>query len=151
MATYNMGEWPQSPQRRIKQKLSTFTRTIDFSIKPVEASTYVETSWAAGDIIEFIGVRAGSTVLGVTVDIKKVLSGGRFEIGDGTYRGRWGSYNMDTLGHIDPHSGLVEGNDQYLFPHTYPTTDTIDIRIQSATPTKGRAQVFVYVLEPARK
>lgn len=151
MATYNMGEWPHSPQKKIKQKFSVVTRTIDFRVPPTEGSTYTITAWAANDIIEFIGIRAGQTVLGLTVDVKETLAGGRFEIGDGTWRGRWGSYNMDIAGPIDPHSGKVEGNEQYLFPHTYTTNDTIDIRIQSGTPTSGRAKICVYLVEDARK
>jgi len=149
MATYNMGQWKQCPQRKVKQKLSTITRTIDFAIQPI--SSGFAAAWAAGDIIELIGIRAGQIVLGVTVDIKKKLVGGRFEVGDGTHRGRWGSYNMGTEGVIDPHSGVVEGNDQYFFPHTYASSDTIDIRIQSATPTSGRAQISVHIIEDDRK
>ena len=57
---------------------------------------------------------------------------------------------MDTEGVIDPHSGVIEGNDQYFFPHTYATSDTIDVRIQSATPTSGRAQISVHLIETER-
>ena len=149
MATYNMGQWKQCPQRKVKQRLSTITRTIDFAIQPI-ASGFA-TAWAANDVIELIGIRAGKIVLGVTVDVKKRLADGRFEIGDGTHRGRWGSYDMDTEGVIDPHDDSIEGNDQYFFPHTYATSDTIDIRIQSATPTSGRAQISVHLIEDDRK
>ena len=151
MATYNTGEWPQNPQRKIKQRVNTITRTIDFSVTPIVTSPYATATWADGDIIEFIGIRAGSTVLGVTVDIRKRSGAVRFEIGDGTQRGRWGSYNMDTTGLVDPHSGKVEGNDQYFFPKTYATSDTIDLRIQAGTPTSGIATIYVHLIEANRK
>lgn len=149
MATYNMGQWKQSPQKKAKKQFSVITRTLDFAIQPI-ASVKTAAAWAGGDIIELIGIRAGQIVLGVTVDIKTKLVGGRFEIGDGTRRGRWGSYNMDTTGVIDPHDDSVEGNDQYFFPHLYSASDTIDVRIQSATPTSGRAEISVYIIEDNR-
>lgn len=155
MATYNMGQWKQNPQRKARKVFKAISRVIDFNIDPVTDAAGTTTTWAVGDIIELIGLRAGTTILGVDVEILKrcLPAGARVKIGYGSDTDRWGTWKIDgtTLGQLDPESDNKQGGVVNNFaPLTLSSTDTIDILLFNKIMTAGRVKLTVYVLEDAR-
>jgi hypothetical protein len=155
MATYNMGQWKQNPQRKARKVFKAISRVLDFNIDPITDAAGTTTTWAVGDIVQLIGIRAGTTVLGVDLEIMKrcLPAGARVQVGYGSDADRWGTWKIDgtTLGQLDPESDNKQaGIDNSFSPLNFSSTDTIDITLFNKIMTAGRLKVTVYVLEDAR-
>lgn len=155
MATYNMGQWKQNPQRKARKVFKAISRVLDFNIDPITDAAGTTVTWAVGDIIQLIGLRAGTTVLGVDLEILKRCTPdtARVKIGYGSDTDRWGTWKIDgtTLGQIDPESDNKQAGIENSFsPLNFTTTDTIDVLLFNKIMTAGRLKLTVYVLEDAR-
>jgi len=155
MATYGdtAQEYPYKVEKRRKQKYSLITRVIDLTNNlPVTDAAGTTTAWAAGDVLEAIGIRAGQTVLGVQLEIltKSGDSGDVVDIGYGSDAVRWGRFNLsDSTGVKDTLSHSVMIEDIFLQPLYFAAKDTIDITIRKAA-IQGKIRLIVHVLEDDR-
>lgn len=179
MATYgdNPREYPHLSQRYRKQKYSLIQRVVDFANLPITggnkdhkaggASGRATTAWAAGDVLEFIGVRAGQTVLGITVDVIEPSgdSGDWVEIGfEATGQAaRWGRVSLyqevraddqmlpfaDHLVQAKATAVLNKSAGMFGAPYYFTSKDTIDLTIGKAA-LVGKIRVVVHILEDDR-
>lgn len=155
MATYDMGQYRVNPQRKARKVFKAISRVIDFNIDPVTDGAGGTTTWAVGDVVELIGLRAGTTVLGIDVELMKrcLPAGARVQIGYGDDTDRWGTWEIDgtTLGQLDPESDKKQGGVYNNFaPLTLTNADTIDMVLFNKIMTAGRVKLTAYVLEDAR-
>lgn len=155
MATYNMGQWRLSPQRKNKKAFSEYTRMLDLSYPPYATSGNVAvgtTAWAVSDVIEMIGIRSDQVVLGVEVEVKKKCStaGARIQVGYGDDPDRWGTYKITSTGTKDPESDDVENGVANFAPLRFSSSDTIDIKLFNKVVTDGIILLKVYILDNDR-
>ena len=156
MATYDMGQYSINPQRKTRKVFKAISRVVDFNVDPTTDAAGTTTTWAVGDVLEVIGIRAGTTVLGVDLEIMKrcLPDTARVKIGYGSDTDRWGTWKIDgrTLGQLDPESDKKQGGvEQNFAPLTFSSADTIDMIMFNKIMTEGRIKLTVYVLEDARR
>lgn len=154
MATYRK-EYGYTKVRRRKQKYSILERVVDFSKLPITNGMTITTAWAADDVLELIGIRAGQTVLHVECEILKrdVLATAFVQIGDGDNVSRWGTLEIGGTKSTTKKANMVDalGVDFYGAPKYYGTKDTIDLTLgKGATLTTARIKLIVHVLEDDR-
>jgi len=170
MATYGdyPREYPYIPQKRKKQKYTLVTRVVDFTNNlPITSGGYTDnrsastntTAWAATDVLQFVHIRVGQTVLGVQLEIL-TASGDNADtvsIGYGTDADRWGTYNLSKTAEVKDYP-LADGaaQDDYLGnagligePVYFSSADTIDITINRAV-VQGKIRLIVHLLEDDR-
>lgn len=160
MATYNSA-YRYNPQRRKKQRYVLIERVIDFTNNlPYDANKRnlntdptATIAWAAGDILEAVGVLAGQTVIDVQVEVmtKSTDSGDFITIGDGNNRERWGLVNLYHTS-VPTAAQLADiGLDRpaQWAPFYYSSADTIDIYIGKAA-LQGKIRLIVHMLEDDR-
>jgi len=150
-----MGQWKQNPQRKARKVFKAISRVLDFNIDPITDAAGTTVTWAVGDIVQLIGVRAGDTVLGIDIEILKRCfpAAARIQVGYGSDADRWGTWKVDgtTLGQLDPESDNKQGGVTNNFaPLVFSSSDTIDVTLFDQIMTAGRIKLTVYVLENTR-
>jgi hypothetical protein len=157
MATYNK-EYYYSRQRRKNQKYALIERIIDFAKLPmtsghIEKGQINTTAWALNDVLEAIHLRAGTTVLGVQVEVLTASadSGDRFQLGYGSIPSKWGVYSLygQTSQDIDNTGFRDQGSFHQSDWVYFSSADTIDIKIRKAA-LQGKIRLIVHVLEDDR-
>jgi hypothetical protein len=157
MATYNK-HYPYTNVRRKKQKYSLLEKVVDFGKLPITSGKWphpgaATTAWAAGDVLQFLQVRAGQTVLGVQVEIltPSTDSGDTIDIGYGDDTVRWGRVNLSESSGVKSYP--VTDSDVALQnfgePLYFSSADTIDLIINKAV-IQGRIRLIVHILEDDR-
>jgi len=155
MATYgdSAQEYPYKPARRRKQKYSLVTRVLDFTNNlPVTDAAGTTTAWAAGDVLEAIGIKAGQTVLGVQLEIltRSLDAYDVIDIGYGSNATRWGRYNLSSAVEVkDTLASTAAFDDMFLEPLYFASKDTIDVTIRKAA-LQGKVRLIVHLLEDDR-
>jgi len=155
MATYTMSHYRVSPQRKAKKVFKTVSRVVDFSIDPVTDLGGGTTTWAVGDVLEVIGVRAKTTVVGVEIEVLKrcLPNGAKIQLGYGSDTDRWGTWKVDQESRVtplDPASDNKLGGAESFTPLTFSSSDTIDMVLWNKIMTEGRIKVTAYLLEDAK-
>jgi len=160
MATYTMTEYTAAPQHRKKMKLSLFEKTISFAKAPNINSFGQTLAWAAGDVIEFIGLRPGWIVVGFTAEVVKPTtpdskSGHTITVLDtfGDSIGWFRTGNDGITGRIVEYYGQDSGsgmeNGLFFSPIEAYMSDTIDLKISHAF-TTGVVKITLYIMEEDR-
>jgi hypothetical protein len=146
MATYTAAYFSDIKQHKYDKKVSVVEKVVnlggDYPARKFPNGNDYETGipYAVDDVIEVIGLRAGTTVLDVEVDLLTVAGiydGADVEIGDGSDTDRFGVFdvqNSGSTGIIRPaigtdREGRLGGRFQ---PHYYASADTIDVKIKHA-------------------
>lgn len=166
-------EYPYMPQKKKKQKYTMTTRVIDFTNNlPITSGAWnrlgnATTAWAVSDILQFIHIRAGQTVLAVQVELLTYSkdTADAIEVGYGSDVDRWGRFNLygnpnlTAVGMKQVTYGETASRNSTNVPTTVPeipcqplyfaSADTIDIKILRAA-VQGKIRVIVHLLEDDR-
>lgn len=150
MTTYAMSSYDAPPQHKRKKRLVAVEKTLDFHLGPRDATFNKRGSWAAGDIIEAIGVRADQILVGLTAEVIKptttaALSGHHISVQDPD--GRVLAYFQ--TGVEATTGGISENYDLFFQPVQFGSSDTIDAVISAAF-TTGVVKLTAYILEEDR-
>jgi hypothetical protein len=156
MATYTRAYYPEQPQHKYNKQVSILEQFIDYGGDyPARQSVNVEgrvtdyetgIPYANADVIEAIGLRANTTVLGVEVEVLEAgLSHTIIQVGDGTETDRWGYFDLSSTGIKQPIDDVgsltgAYGNSANFRPYTYISADTIDVNAFQGN--HGRISLF---------
>jgi hypothetical protein len=165
MATYTQAYYPEIRQYKKHKKISVIEKVVnlggDYPARRLrDGLTDYETGvpYALNDVIEVIGLRAGTTVLDIEVELLTVAGiyeGAHIDIGDGNDTDRYGRYdvqNSGSTGIIYAEEVLQEGRLGGRFhPYRYASADTIDVKIRNGiyAPYTGLNQNDNVITTPA--
>jgi hypothetical protein len=155
MATYTNAYFPGDVQKRYNKRITMLER--DFSFTDYPARTFAKggdgiasgdkdyetgVPYATNDVIELIGLRAGTTVIGVEVELVRFSSvvETQIEVGIGSDTDLFGLYDLYNnkatarkLYPVDDRDSYKNTDDLILGrpfkPVYFPTADTIDIKL----------------------
>lgn len=164
MATYTMKQYNAAPQHKKKMKHVMVEKTLDFALTPVN-DYGAHVAWAAGDIIEAIGVRAGQIFMGLTAEVVKPTttagdSGHTIEVlgADETQTYAWFRTGLEAPSYqgttylypfYPPSSTAGMPGGLFFQPIEIPVRTTLNVKISHAF-TTGIIKIVVHFLEEDR-
>lgn len=167
MATYGTNQYPYGAAKRRKQRHVILEKVFDMSNYPYKSTgQWLTKAWAAGDVLQAIGIRAGQTVMGIQIEVITPASRtathyinigtgdnaglfGGFDLGKNAYK-KTDAAKVGTPGWLDHNDDVskVDYNNWWK-PKYFAAADTIDLTI-SSTITSGKFRLVVHLLEEDR-